>query len=154
MVSRTAQAGLQASGTPAPAAYANSVAGGWIGRITPIVADQTVTTETVITGSSLTVTVNTSRCIRLVFDCNVAMSSGAGNRAQFRIKEGTTVLQDRLFGAATNGSEAATLSVILTPSAGSHTYTVSLQSPDGGSAVLKASATGPAMFLIQDIGPA
>jgi hypothetical protein len=97
--------------------------------------------------------VNPSRRIKLCFDGAVAMSAGAGNRARFRFREGATHIRSRLFGPATNGTENASFSAIITPTAGSHTYKLQLTSEDAGNAVLKATSAEPVDFWIEDLGP-
>ena len=153
MAARVTPAGNQVAKTPDPVGFANGIAGGWIGYVSHN-ADQTVTTETNLTNLSVTVTVNTGRRIKISFDGAYAMSSGAGNRARFSVKEGATVLKARLFAAATNGTEAASFWFSFTPTPGTHTYNVTLASEDGGNAVLKASNTFGqyAELLVEDIG--
>jgi hypothetical protein len=153
VATRTTPSGLQISNLPAPSAFANGISGGWIGRAV-LTGEQTVAgTAISLTGSSLSVTVNANRWIKLSFSGAYAMSGGAGNRARFAIQEGSTEHLVSLWAASTNGTEAASFFVCLQPSAGAHTYFVSLASPDGGNAVLKGAATLPCTFLIEDIGP-
>jgi len=153
LVARTGFPGTSTTGIVHSASNDNNLPGGWLGHVS-VTADQTVTTEAALTGLSQAVTVNTNRRIMIIFDGAYAMSSGSPNRARFRIKEGGTVLKDRMFAAGGNGTEAAHMTVVLTPTSGSHTYNVTLQSQDAGNAVLKADPTGnPAELTILDIGP-
>jgi hypothetical protein len=151
---RTAFPGTSTTGITHTAAHDNDLPGGWIGYV-QVVADQTgITTETDLTGLSQAVTVNTSRRIKISGEISYSCSSGTGNRARLKIKESTTVLQDRLFGPTTNGSDTAHISVVLTPTAASHTYKLSLAAQDAGNANLLATSTNPAYLLIEDVGPA
>jgi hypothetical protein len=151
---RTAFPGTSTTGITHTAAHDNDLPGGWIGYV-QVVADQnSITTETDLTGLSQTVTVNTSRRIQITAEISYSCSSGAGNRAALRIKESTTVLQERRWSAGTSGTESASATVILTPSSGSHTYKLSLAQQDAGNVNLLASATNPSFLLIEDVGPA
>jgi hypothetical protein len=154
LTSRTAFPGTSTTGITHTAAHDNDLPGGQIGRITRDTDSSLVTAETDLTGVTQAVTVNTSRMIKISFDGAYAASSGAGNRALFRIKEGSTVLKARYFAAAQNGVEACSFWVIVTPTSGSHTYKISLASQDAGSVQLKAASDQLCELLIEDIGPA
>lgn len=158
MTARTTPAGLQVANTPAPASFANGIAGGWIGRCPPITADQTVTlaaNEVTVTGSSTGgITIGPNRLIKLSWIAGYAMSSGVGNRVMFRFKESATVIMEQPFAAASGVTQCAEMWTWITPTQGSHTYAMTIQSIDAGNATLKASAAAPAMFLVEDLGPA
>jgi hypothetical protein len=151
---RTAWPGQATTGATHTAAHDNDLPGGWIGYVQVVASQTGITTETDLTGLSQAVTVNTSRRILITFDGAYACSSGAGNRATFRIKEGSTVLQQRSFSPDTNGTVACSFSVVLTPTAASHTYKVSLAATDAGNVQLTATSTEVAYLLIEDVGPA
>lgn len=99
-----------------------------------------------------TVTVEAGRRIRLSAFGQV-WNSGTYVTNGLRIMEGATVLQE-----STNPNEStgaaneitANPSVIITPSAGQHTYKVQMFSASGTPA-LAASATQPAYLLVEDI---
>ncbi len=109
-----------------------------------------------ITGLSVTVTVNTSRRIRITGHGRVG-STVATDRIICYIRESSTnmqVLRDDS-PSATAQNPAFEGSVILTPSAGSHTYKVSVDRPTGtGTVTMYASGTAPAFILVEDLGPA
>lgn len=158
MASRTAFPGTATDGTTHAAADDNKLPGGWIGYV-EVTADQTgITTEVDLTGLSVTVTVNTSRRIRVTGSITMSVSvtdtAGLG-----RIKESTTVLRECSMQAPQvtggPGEETYEWSVILTPSSGAHTYKLSLaRSVGSGTVSSKASTTRNAYLLVEDLGPA
>lgn len=123
-----------------------------------VTADQTIVasgTETDLTSLTRTVTVGTSRRIRLSAQ-GILSRSVADGITIGRFKESTTEL-----GRWGQHSPSALTefgfshgAAILTPSAGSHTYKLTLQRFSGtGNVTLNASATSPAWLLVEDIGP-
>lgn len=119
-----------------------------------VVASQAgITTEVDLTGLSVAVTVAAGRRIRIT---GHAMFSGsvADNIAGFFINEGATRLQERgaLCRPAT-WNMLAHAEVVLTPSAGAHTYKLrGLLWGGSGTVTMYAAATGPAFILVEDIG--
>lgn len=138
------------------AAGLNSLPGGVLGYA-EVTANQTgITTETDLTGLSVTVTVADSRRIKITYFGAHEINT-VDNRVVASIKESTTTLaflQTHHSEAATPGRHNAYGAAVITPSSGSHTYKVTMLAPDAGSASLAASATGPAFILVEDIGPA
>lgn len=130
---------------------------GWLGRARVTAAQAIATgTETDLTGLALTVTVPADRCIRLsaagLITRTVADGASIG-----RFKEGATELGRWAQSApsAVAESDQAAGFVVLTPTAGAHTYKLTLQRFSGtGSVSLSAGATNPAEFVIEDLGPA
>lgn len=118
-------------------------------------ANQTgITTETSLTGLSVTVTVAAgSRRIRVSF-VGLFFDTVSGDQYQVNIKEGATVLQQAIDQApAANFQKTLTSAVVLVPAAGSHTYNLTLQRITGtGTSALFANATAPAYILVEDIG--
>ena len=121
------------------------------------VANQTgITTEQNLTGLSVTVTVGTARRIRVSVEISLA-SSAANDIVALKIKEGGTVLQerDRHFGSVAGGTNSTAASVVLTPTAGEHTYNATLVRAAGSGTInTVASATRPAFIIVEDIGAA
>lgn len=122
-----------------------------------ITANQgSITTEVDVTGLSVTVDVKASRRIKVTVYAEVTNST-VEQGAHLYIKEGSTQLQ-----VATHKNEDVNTSnvildpmVILTPSAGSHTYKVTAARIAAfGTVTVRAAATGPAFILVEDIGPA
>lgn len=123
-----------------------------------VTSNQTVANndgETDLTGLTVTVDVAASRRIRVSAQGGL-QGTDASDTHVGRFKESTTTL-GRWANAtlATGDSVVASGAVVLTPSAGSHTYKLSLDDGDGsGGVVLQASATNPAYILCEDLGPA
>ena len=134
----------------------DNVAGGTLGYA-QVIADQTgITTETDLTGLTVAVTVGAGRRIRVTASVLV-YGSVVSDEFIVNIKEGATVLQragyDSLTGAGTSRPTSVERSVVLTPSAGSHTYKLSLLRNQGtGSLTSSAGTTFPAFILVEDIG--
>lgn len=112
-----------------------------------------ITAQVDLTSLTVTVTVGTGRRIRLE-GLGLITSSVAGDTANLYIMEGATQLgvfqvnlPTTLTGFTLHGS------VILTPSAGAHTYKLQLSRGAGtGTLVLNAAATQIAYILCEDIG--
>ena len=162
MAVRTALAGLQTPDTVAGSNFANSMPGGWIGYVEKTsIQGPGFTSETTITwdsGSSVAVTVGPSR--RIVVEAFIIVGGNVvGDLWAVLLKEGGTTLQtDRQVNEIANSSTSQLTfqpKVILTPSAGSHTYSVSmLQSSGTGNATVRGAAGQPNWLMVQDIGPA
>lgn len=103
----------------------------------------------------VTVTVGTSRRVRISAYLWM-VSTVAGDLASCQFVEGATVL---IYGTtslpvANNGLPLVS-SVILTPSAGAHTYKVQVfRAVGSGSVTMSQSVNNPAYLLVEDIGPA
>lgn len=113
-----------------------------------------ISTETDLTGLSVTVTVGTGRRIRVSAFAPHARTVADGV-TRLRIKESTTTLTmaDGHVRAAGEGQIPLQAAVILTPSAGSHTYKLSLARDSGtGTVGCTALSTNPAFILVEDIG--
>lgn len=134
-----------------------NVAGGVLGYA-QVTADQTgITSEVDLTGLSVPVTVGSNRRIRVTGQ-GIAGSTADQDGLLGRIKEGAMNL-GRWIQADTshpvNPFILSSGSVILTPSAGAHTYKLSLTRYRGtGSASLTANPEYPASILVEDIGGA
>jgi hypothetical protein len=126
--------------------------GGWIGYV-EVTANQTGLAAGVdLTGLAETVTVNTSRRIRISTFCTIQGSAG-GDLARLDIKEGATILNSFQGRLETSGI-GFQCSVVLLPSAAAHTYKLTVTRTVGaGTVQLSASATAPAYLLIEDLGP-
>lgn len=114
-----------------------------------------VTTETDMTGLSVTVTVGTNRLIRVTGTGFTTLSAADGGWAWGLIRMdgiqiGTWAFSDRPF------SDPQERSVILVASAGSHTFKMTLQKSGGTTATAGTShgANDPGFLLVEDIGPA
>jgi hypothetical protein len=157
VVVRTTPGGTQVTGTPIPVSFGNGVAGGWIGYL-PRTSDQTSITSVVdVSGVTVTVTVNTSRRLK-ISGRGAHLATNADTVAQLSIKEGGTTLDfDRSNTAFANVSynKAMTPQAIVTPSAGSHTYKLTIERTVGtGTITLVADVDRPCFILVEDMGPA
>lgn len=112
-----------------------------------------ITTETDLTGLSVTITVPEGRRIRI--SGKIAVNgSAASSTPNLRIKEGSTVLIDSQWQNSLTAGFGMTLpiSVVISPSAGMHTYKLALVLAAGsGSLTMVAGAVTPAFILVEDI---
>lgn len=106
--------------------------------------------ETDITGLSVNVTVPAGRRIRITGSVSF-LPTVANQNNRLRIKEGGTVFQTiDSIQASTGQEERVEGSVVISPTAGSHTYKLSGQVTSGTTTVV-AGATIPAFILVEDI---
>lgn len=169
MAARVTPAGNQVDGQPIPTAFGNGVAGGRIGYNSTTTA-QAVSVETDLTTLSVTVTVNANRCIRVEGYVPIG-GFGAGSadeRSYVRIKEGSTEMTgDAVFERISSGSlingvarpcAISGTSNFATPTAGSHTYKLTLEGLTTANATTAATTapatTRPAWIAVWDDGPA
>lgn len=131
-------------------------AGGQLGYAEIVANTAQVSAETDIPGLSVAVTVGTGRRILITghigFDRTVI-----DGLTRLRIKEGATDLQNKDANTTTagNGSAEVTALYVTTPSAGAHTYKLSLAVVTGtGTTRVVAGATLPSFILVEDIGAA
>lgn len=137
------------------AADLNALPRGFLGYA-QVTANQTgISSEVDLTGLSVTLTPAASRRIRISFQVAYNMVTTAGS-AQTLIKEGSTVFTDVVMRIETVGVNAtATGSVVITPSAASHTYKLTAAKASGGNTMnVGASSTRPGFILVEDLGPA
>jgi hypothetical protein len=128
-------------------------AGGWIGHVEVAAVQGSITTEVDLTGLAVTVTVNTSRRIKLEAFGSLQSTVGGDLGAIF-IKESATQLSAAQKRLETSNTFVYAVA-ILTPSGGSHTYKLTAARTSGtGTVTMTASATQPAFFLVSDLGPA
>ncbi len=156
MAVRTAYVATESIGDVLTKANFDKLPGGSIGYA-QVTANQTgivqgVTTD--LTNLTVTVTVNTSRRIRIYAKVD-GTSGTAGDLLELLIREGSTTLQTRSFThlSGTNYSPLETF-IDLSPTAASHTYKLSLLCTGTGAATIQASATRVAFIQVDDVGPA
>ena len=118
-----------------------------------VTANQTgITTEVDLTSLTVTVTAVTGRRLRITGKIEAA-SSVAADTLVLNIKESTTVLNRALASApAATGAVTMTATAIVTPTAASHTYKLSLSRVGTGTAEMDAASTQPAYILCEDVG--
>lgn len=157
MPTRTAFTPTATAGQVLTAAQVKQIPGGWLGY-TEVTANQAVSTgtETDLTGLSVTVTVGASRRIK-VSAVGIMSRSVADGITLGRIKEGATELArfSQHAPSAVTEFDAGAGWAIVTPSAGSHTYKLTMQRFSGtGTVTLNAAVGSAAAILVEDIGPA
>jgi hypothetical protein len=154
----TAAAAWAAGATWAHAATVKDLEGvafGTLGYAQLTSAQTGITTVADVTSCSVTVYVAPSRRIRVSGQAPVT-ASVANDHSLGRIKEGGTSLGVWFYAttvvAARDSNGAG--SVVLTPSAGSHTYKLTMERTgvSAGDISINATATNPAFILVEDIG--
>lgn len=118
-------------------------------------AQGSITTVVDLTNLSVTVTVGTNRRIKISGECLSGSTTGT-DTVRLQIQEGSTVLQLRDIITNVNSAELQHhAEVVLNPTAGSHTYKLTMQRAAGaGTVTMNAGATFPAFILVEDLGPA
>jgi hypothetical protein len=113
-----------------------------------------ISTATDLTGLSVTVTVGSGRRVKITGHGVLTQRTGAG-LAVLIVREvsGATLGQLGSHTLQTNENHLVDGSVVITPSAGAHTYNLSL-STSANTVDWGASSTAPAFILVEDIGPA
>lgn len=108
------------------------------------------TNETDVTGLAVTVTVpNGGRSIKITFWGNIFNTNATASVQTIKIKEGATVLQTIYdYSAVANKPQEKTGFAILTPTAGSHTYKISIQSTSSEGRI-ESGATENAFILVE-----
>lgn len=127
-----------------------------VGRLgyAEVIANQTgISTEVALTGLSVNVSVASGRTVRISGQVQITSATTSGT-VILRIKEGATTLQTIQENYNTIGGNGKYIdgSVILSPSVGAHTYSLSLQGT-AGTIDLSAGANTPAFILVEDITP-
>jgi hypothetical protein len=152
MSTRTAQAFTD--GVIVTGAMLMNVAGGWIGYVEKTSSTTGIGGTEVPDILTVTVTVGTSR--RLKISCFFpSVSASSNGQVDIRIKESSTQLTFVRSDAATTADAGAYAQVVITPSSGSHTYSVAaIQAAGAGTTTLGGASTSPAHLLVEDIGPA
>lgn len=122
-----------------------------------VVANQVLTATADLTSLTSTVTVGTGRRIRVTGHVRYNNENAAANRTELIIMQDGVQVQNYIMGLtanATNGEDGAiNCQVVLSPSAGSHTYKLQ-GSASLFNVTMIATATVPAFILVEDIGAA
>lgn len=164
MPNRTAYAGTAADGDVYTAANHARMPGGWIGYELKT-ADQDVNSGSDVEVLSRAVTVGPNRLIRVAFFAPAVrlfnLAGGAATLVAFvKIKaDGVQIARGELRGPTTSTAADAlvvpvAIAVLATPTAGAHTYSVSISTTaaDKRASVL-AGTSAPATLLVEDLGP-
>ena len=121
------------------------------------VANQTGITSVVdLTSLSVTVTVPYAGHRVRITGSGLAQSSVADDIFQLSIQEGATILNlGKVLMRPANTDVTVTCSVVIVPTAASHTYKLTGQRAAGsGTHQFSAGAIAPAFILVEDLGPA
>lgn len=108
-----------------------------------------------IPGTMLNVSVPSGRTIRLTAKIHVSTLTETNNRVRLAIMEGSTILgvAYRVISAGSIGEELIA-QIVLSPSAGSHTYKLGISRDNGaGTARIYSISTEPTLFTIEDVSP-
>lgn len=158
MTVRTAYVGTQAVGDVLTSANFTKLPGGWIGYVEVTANQGSITTEVDLTSLTLTVTVGSSRRLRIMgsmmFSSTVASDTAQCNL--YDTTSGSTKLSQSLVGLVSAGQGASTtVHCIITPASGSRSYKLTGRRGAGtGTLTMLAASDVPAFLMIQDIGPA
>lgn len=102
--------------------------------------------------AAVTVTVGSSRQLRITSSCSAFSGTVVNDVLETRIKEGSTILTQADFTPYGGGARTpVTMVAIVQPTAGSHTYYPSALRVSGTGT---ASWIGPSFILVEDIGTA
>ncbi len=140
-----------------------NVAGGALGAPVTFTSDKTTTPSgssgTITLASSGSITIPANRRVRITGWCrDVYQSSATAGSFRLAIKESSTVLAESLlngYGTANVPLAGGTkVEALVTPSAGAHTYTFTLDGVfvPAGTATAEAASTYPGFILVEDIG--
>lgn len=155
MVSRVTPSGTQVPGTPAPSAFANGIAGGWLLYLPKTATQASINAEVTITGLSGSCTLNSSRRVLIVLSgiCQMTQADTAG---LYRIKQDGVTLNSFSVPTPANaggpGAIGVTLVASATPAAGTRTYSATLAETTGTGTITEISTTG--FLMVLDVGPA
>lgn len=141
------------TGMPLPAATV-SVPVGQIGYAQVVAVQGSITTEVDLTGLSVNVVVPAGRTIRITGFVPAFSTTVAGDGGRISIKEGSTLLTlgQAFITSTAAGANSLMPQVILSPSAGSHTYKLTGARVSGsGTFTMNADPTFPAYILVEDI---
>jgi hypothetical protein len=129
-------------------------AGGNIGYSQAVATQAGISAVTDLTNMSVAVTVVAGRRIRITGFVGVCIATGGSTGADMRIQEGATILQVAEQALTSGGNGGIVIAqVVLTPTAGAHTYKITLAGLGGvGSVSAQASVTEPNFILVEDIG--
>jgi len=135
------------------AAQQNDLAQGTLGYAQVTANQGSITTVVDLTSLTVTATLVAGRRIRITGQC-LFQSTVADDTVELRIMEGGTQLtQIDVIARVASITATAHGSVILTPTAASHTYKLSaLRASGTGTVTMTAGATFPAYILVEDIG--
>jgi hypothetical protein len=151
---RTAYVATEAVGDVLTKANFDKLPGGWIGYAEVTANQTTITAAVDLTGLTVTVTVNTSRRIRVTGSAELVNNTAGAGLLLLILADGAQVMSAPTGGMTANVAVRKVAQVVLTPTAGSHVYKLQAQTQVGGTGTMNAAATYPAFILVEDLGPA
>lgn len=104
-----------------------------------------------LTGLTVTINAPAGRRVGITFD--VPMTSGTNIEQTVKVYEGAQQLSEASVIGTSGINNRVNGLVVVTPSAGAHTYKL-VGSAIGGTVNMSAAATRPALLLVTDLGPA
>ena len=149
---RTAYIGTATAGSVLTAANLNKAPGGWIGDVNTTSVQTGISTVTDLTSLTVTVTVGTSRRVKIT-GFVPGRQQTSGGLVKINIQEGATVLTSAYLTAGVAVFSIFTAQVVLTPSSGSHTYKLTAET-SAGTFDTSPSAANPVSIVVEDLGPA
>lgn len=127
-----------------------AVPGGTLGYAQVTATQTNITTATDLTGLTVTVTVVSGRRVRISAQVGTHQDTNAAIHT-LTIQEGATVLATTMQTIGAGVTDTSTALVILQPTAGVHTYKLTLASSAATGSVV-ASSTQPSWIQVEDIG--
>lgn len=112
-------------------------------------------TETLISGLTVSGSVEANRVIKITVSLRSFFSTVVNDVFALRIKQDSTQIAEfNLYMYAANvGAAGGSFITYVTPSSGSHTWDVyAIRNTGSGTGTLEASATAPAVTIVEDIG--
>ena len=127
------------------------------GQVTADVTGIAGTETDIITAPAFT-PISSSRLLVISFRCRSTIANTSTGVFTFRIKEGSTTLNEinlRTGSTSTSAEYVTTWTYVASPSAASHTYKVTAQRAAGtGTMDIQAASTYPMQIVVEDIGAA
>lgn len=127
------------------------------GTITTNLGPTSSTTEADLLSATATIA-QTNRRLRVRFHCRAVTPSASGDTYVFRIKEGSTTLQEaHVVTTAASGTFPGLdfEAIVDSPTAASHTYKATVQRAIGsGTLTISGTSTAPIIIYVEDAGQA
>jgi hypothetical protein len=158
MSTQLAYPGRESNGDTLTTTNFDLLPGGWIGYVEVTSSQTSISSSAALTGLSVTVTVNTSRRVKVTCGGQYTNDTNAG-RIKIYLTEGGATIRD-VANDTVIASEQKMFqgSCIRTPSATSHAYAANGAKASGSGTfdfnASAADAPGPSFLLVEDVGPA
>lgn len=137
--------------------WASRDAGGQVAYAQAVANQGAITAEVDLTNCTVTLTPATGRRYKITGYCQASSTGAADQFAMKILQDGTQITDISGGNAGATANQGSTMfgAVVLTPTASSHTYKLSLRRVTGaGTVTMGAAATAPAYILVEDIGAA